>query len=154
MIKLIVVGKPKEGFFNDGIITFQKRLNKYKVRLEFLKGLEVPKHPNQYLNVKIKEWNLVRSRIGKRDIIFLWDQKGDLWDTDTLVRFVKEKVWKGQHVSMVIGGVLGFPDIAYEEADYVVSLSRFTFTHQMATLMVLEQLYRVYKIVNGERYAY
>jgi len=154
MIKLIVVGKPKEGFFNDGITTFQKRLNKYKVRLEFLKGLEVPKHPNQYLNVKIKEWNLVRSRIGKRDIVFLWDQKGDLWDTNTLVRFVKEKVWRGQHVSMVIGGVLGFPDIAYEEAGYVVSLSRFTFTHQMATLMVLEQLYRVYKIVNGERYAY
>jgi len=154
MIKLIIVGKPKEGFFNDGVRTFQKRLSKYKVRLEFLKGLEVPKHPSQYLSVKLKEWNMVKSRVGRRDIVFLWDQKGDLWDSDTLVRFIREKVWKGQHVSMVIGGVLGFPDIAYKEADYVVALSRFTFTHQMATLMVLEQLYRAYKIINGERYAY
>ncbi|NOZ91666.1 23S rRNA (pseudouridine(1915)-N(3))-methyltransferase RlmH [bacterium 3DAC] len=154
MVRLITVGKPKKGFVADGIKEFEKRLHPYSVKLEFIREGGIPRSPSLYEETKRKEWHTVVKKIRPAEKIFLWDSRGELWDTDRLVDFLKQNMTHSGKIAMVIGGPLGFPEEAYKEADYIVSLSRFTFTHQMAILMVLEQLYRAYKIISGQPYAY
>jgi len=154
MIRVIVVGKPKKGFFSEGVREFSTRLSPYKVKVEYIKESGIPRSPSLFEDVRQKEWNMVRRRIKSKEKIFLWDSRGELWNTDTMVSFLKEIRGSGSKIVMVIGGPLGFSQGAYRDADYIVSLSKFTFTHQMALLMVLEQLYRSFKIISGQPYAY
>ncbi len=154
MVRLIAIGKPKKGFVADGIKEFENRLRPYGVKIEFFREGGIPRSPSLYEEVKQKEWSSVKKVIKPSEHIFLWDSRGELWDTDRLVSFLKENMIHSGKITMIIGGPLGFSQNAYDEAEYVVSLSRFTFTHQMAVLMVLEQLYRAYKIISGQPYAY
>ena len=154
MLRIYVVGKPKKGFIKNGVDEFIKRLSPYKVEVNFIKESGIPRSPSLYDDVKEKEWIKLLKYKKSSEKLFLWDVRGELWSTDNLVSLFQRSINQGNKLFMVIGGPLGVPERAYRESDYVVSLSRFTFTHQMALLMVLEQVYRVFKIINGEPYAY
>ncbi len=154
MLRIFVVGKPKKGFVKSGVDEFLKRLSPYKIEVGFIKESGIPRSPSLYDDVKEKEWQKLLKHKKSSEKLFLWDVRGELWSTDDLVSLFQRSMNHGDKLFMVIGGPLGVPGRAYKESDYVVSLSRFTFTHQMALLMVLEQVYRVFKIINGEPYAY
>ena len=103
--------------------------------------------------VREREGERILKLPGKQDHVVAWDQRGRQIDSAALARFLEDLMNKGiSHLWMVIGGPLGISPKVIERADSLLSLSRMTFPHDLARLMVGEQLYRAFTILKGEPY--
>jgi 23S rRNA (pseudouridine1915-N3)-methyltransferase len=152
-ITFIQVDKTQEPYLNEGISIYTKRLKNY-CTLE-IKTISVPK------NVRLKteseqktaESLLILSEIKASDFLVILDEKGSQLNSIDFSKFIQQKQNSGiKRLVFLIGGPFGFDKKIYDRSDYKLGLSNMTFSHQMVRLFFLEQLYRAYTILGGEKY--
>lgn len=155
-ITLIAVGKMKEKPYRLMADEYLKRLSRYGKTEEIeLPDLPEPQNSSPAIEAQIKEkeGDAILARIKPSDYIIAMTIPGKQWDSPGLSRHMDELLNKGNsNLVFLIGGSLGLSDKVIARADEEMSMSKMTFPHQLARVMLLEQLYRAMKIRSGERY--
>ena len=147
-VRLILPGKIKFPFVKEGASFYQKRLNHY-----FPFGIEekkVPKGKDQA--VKEKEGEIMLKALGAGSYVIALDERGKSFDSLSFARFFQDLLEKEREIVFLIGGPFGLSEKALRTARLRLSLSNFTLGHEIALLVLLEQLYRAASIVSGEPY--
>ncbi|MDO4484414.1 MAG: 23S rRNA (pseudouridine(1915)-N(3))-methyltransferase RlmH [Clostridia bacterium] len=155
-ITIIAVGKMKEKPFRAMADEYLKRLSRFGKTEE----IELPDLPEPQMTsaaiekqIKDKEGEAILSRIKPSDYVIAMTIPGKQWDSPGLSRHMEDLMSAGRsNLVFVIGGSLGIADAVLKRADEEISMSKMTFPHQLARVMLLEQLYRAQKIRAGERY--
>lgn len=155
-IKILSAGKIKEKYLNDGIAEYAKRLSRY-VKLQFIQvpDEKTPDKASDALNTQIKNTEAERmmKHIREQDYVIALAIDGKQLDSVELSRKIGQLGVEGKSsVIFVIGGSLGLGDQILRRADYKLSFSRMTFPHQLMQLVLLEQIYRSFRILNNEPY--
>lgn len=153
MIKLIAIGKTKESYFNEAIAVYIKRLSFY-IKFEFLILPDIKNAANMSHDIlKVKEAELFLRSIKTDDTVILLDDKGKSFSSLEWSKHLEQKISSdSKDIVFIIGGAFGFDDSLYQRANEKLSLSKFTFSHQMVRLIFVEQLYRAFTIIKGEKY--
>jgi len=155
-IKVITVGKLKEKYLKAGINEYLKRLQAYtKVELIEVPDERIPERASLAEEEKVldKEGAKVLSRIKDKEYVILLDVQRKQMDSVSLASFIESKMVGGYStITFVIGGSLGHGKEVYKRADYRLSFSELTFPHQLMRLILMEQIYRCFKIINHEVY--
>lgn len=154
-ITILCVGKIKERFFRDAIEEYSKRLSRY-VSFEIVEVADekAPEtlSPKEAASVKDKEGERLISRLKDGFVVPLVIEGKELSSTD-LADFIKDRSVRGtSHITFVIGGSLGLSDSIIKKGDFKLSFSRMTFPHQLMRVILCEQIYRAYRIINNEPY--
>lgn len=139
-LRVLAIGKPKLRYAADGIAEFQKRLQRScPVELSYLKD-------------KDESRALLDKSAGSYRIAL--DERGERWTTDQLVKRVSALEQRGEvkTVTFLIGGADGHSEELRDHCDLILSLSPLTMQHELALVVLLEQLYRVFSIKRGEPY--
>ena len=155
-ITLIAVGKMKEKPYRQMADEYLKRLSRY-ARMEEIELPDLPEPANSSpaieVQIRDREGEAILSRIKPGDYVIAMTIPGKQWDSPGLSRPMDELMNHGQsNLVFLIGGSLGLSDRVLARADEEMSMSKMTFPHQLARVMLLEQLYRAMKIRAGERY--
>ncbi|MBO2516025.1 MAG: 23S rRNA (pseudouridine(1915)-N(3))-methyltransferase RlmH [Clostridiales bacterium] len=154
-IAILCVGKLKEKFWQDAAGEYVKRLQRY-VKLEVIEVPDLPEPANasdaDREQVKEKEGKALLSRIRPGDRVCALCIEGPQVESPELAKRMKADEQTGARRVYVIGGSLGLSDEVLKRADDRLSMSKMTFPHALARVMLLEQLYRGAKIGAGERY--
>ena len=152
-IKLLCVGKIKDNYLNQGISEYLKRLSGY-CSIEIVE-VKDEKIVNNTSDEKIKEIEGSRllEKINDKDYVILLDLKGKQLSSEEFACKVDSLINGGVgNFCFIIGGSLGVCEKVRNRANFLFSFSKLTFTHQMMRLMILEQIYRAFKINNNETY--
>lgn len=152
-VTLIQIDKTVEPYLNEGINNYIKRLKNY-ISLEII-TINVPKNVKNKTEKeqKTEEAKLIQKQVKPSDFVVILDEKGKLSDSVEFSRFIEQKNNQSvKHLVFIIGGPYGFDEWAYNRADFALSLSKMTFSHQMIRLFFVEQLYRAFTIIKGEKY--
>lgn len=155
-ITVLCVGKIKEKYFTLGIDEYAKRLSRY-CKLEII---EVPdeKTPdnaseNEELQIKAKEGDKLLRYIKDNAYVIALAIEGKMLTSEELSEKMEQLGINGDsNIVFVIGGSLGLDKRILDRADYKLSFSKMTFPHQMMRMVLLEQVYRGYRIMKGEPY--
>lgn len=155
-ITIACVGKIKEKYLTAGIEEFTRRLTPF-CRLEVIAiGEErMPDDPSlaQKQQVLEKETQRLLNIIPENSYVILLDVIGKQLSSPELAARLDELALSGKsHITFVVGGAFGYTDDLRRRADFALSFSRMTFTHQMIRLLLVEQIYRAFKISRGEKY--
>ena len=155
-ITCVVVGNIKEKYFTDAIKEYSKRLGRYcKLEIVELADEKTPDGASE------AEEQAIREKEGERILKTLKDDayvialaiEGKMLDSVELSRKIESLGISGtSHIAFVIGGSLGLAPAVMKRADYALSFSRMTFPHQLMRVVLLEQLYRSYRIMKNEPY--
>lgn len=155
-ITILCVGKVKEKFYRDAIDEFAKRLSRY-CKLEIVEVSD-EKTDEQASDTEIR---LVKEKEGERLLKNIKDDAyvitlcidGKQLDSEELSEKIEKLGIQGtSHIYFVIGGSLGLSDEVIKRADFKLSFSKMTFPHQLMRVILLEQVYRSYRIMNHEPY--
>ncbi len=155
-ISIVCVGKIKEKFYRDAIDEYAKRLSRY-CKLEIL---EVPdeKTPDnaseaEEAQIKKKESERILSKIKEDAYVITLEILGKKMDSPSFGQVLEKAGLSGKsHIQFVIGGSLGLHEEVSRRADLKISFSDMTFPHQLMRVILCEQIYRGYRIINGEPY--
>ena len=155
-IRILSVGKIKETYLNDGIAEYTKRLSRY-CRLSFVQVADekTPDKASEALNAQIKatEGQRLLKHIREQDYVIALAIDGKMLDSVKLSRLMEQLGVQGEStIDLVIGGSLGPSDEVLRRADFKLSFSPMTFPHQLMQLILLEQVYRGFRIMNHEPY--
>lgn len=155
-ITILCVGKVKEKFYRDAIDEFSKRLSKY-CKLEIVEVAD-EKTQEQSSDTEIR---IVKEKEGERLLKNIKDDAfvitlcidGKQLDSEELSEKIEKLGVQGtSHIYFVIGGSLGLADEVIKRADFKLSFSKMTFPHQLMRVILMEQIYRSYRIMNHEPY--
>ncbi|MBM7557570.1 23S rRNA (pseudouridine(1915)-N(3))-methyltransferase RlmH [Halanaerobacter jeridensis] len=155
-IRIVAVGKIKQNYAKEGISEFSKRLQRYC-------NLEVIEVDDERINNNLsqKEMDKIKKTEGERIISALdgraytivLDPNGKPMSSEGLAKSINNLQVQGySSIEFVIGGALGLHENVKKAADRLLTFSHLTFTHQMIRLILLEQIYRAFKIKNNEPY--
>lgn len=155
-ITLVTVGKIKERYFEDAVKEYQKRLSRY-CRLEILQVADekTPDGASEAVERQIKEKEGQRILDNIRDGAFVVALaiEGEMLSSEQLSEKIDKLGIRGvSHIVFVIGGSLGLSEAVMKRADCALSFSKMTFPHQLMRVVLLEQIYRSYRIIAGEPY--
>lgn len=151
-IKIVSVGSIKEKFLKDAISEYLKRLTRF-AKIEIIEVDETKIQNKSEEQVKKEEGESLLKRIGQDEFVFLLDLKGELISSEVLAQKINDLINKGiSPLTFVIGGTLGLSEEVRKRANIKLSISKMTFTHQMCRMIILEQIYRAFKIINNEEY--
>ncbi|WP_333646011.1 23S rRNA (pseudouridine(1915)-N(3))-methyltransferase RlmH [Lacrimispora sp.] len=155
-ITLAAVGKIKEKFYADAIAEYSKRLSRY-CKLEILQVADekTPDNASETVERQIKEKEGERLLASIKDgaYVVALAIEGEMLDSVKLSEKINALGVGGtSQIVFVIGGSLGLSDAVLKRADYKLSFSRMTFPHQLMRVILLEQIYRSYRIIYGEPY--
>lgn len=148
MIKIICIGKVKEKFFQEAIIEYKKRISKYT-------KLEIIELPDYHYDIKktIEEENKEIMKVfNKTDYNILLDISGNNIDSLDFAKRIDNIFSLNSNITFIIGGSYGVSDKLRELCNYRLSFSKMTFPHQLFRVILLEQIYRSFKINNHEEY--
>jgi 23S rRNA (pseudouridine1915-N3)-methyltransferase len=155
-INIVAVGRVKEEYISLGIADFTKRLLPYtKVNIVNINDEKIPtNHAEAEAKIiKEKEGERILGALPDNTYTIALDVKGKPMTSPGLAKSIHNLQLHGHSsISFIIGGALGLSQEVSEVADYSMSLSHMTFTHQMVRLILLEQVYRAFKIIRGEPY--
>lgn len=155
-IKIVAVGKIKENYLKDGISEYLLRLSAYaKTEIVEVPDSKVKDNPNEadILKVINEEGERILSKIKSGEYVINLDLNKKEFDSIEFSKFIESKLVEGgSSITFVIGGSYGLSQKVKERANYSISLSKMTFLHQMTRLILLEQIYRSFKILNNETY--
>ena len=154
-IKLICVGEIKENFLSDAIKEYLKRLSRYcKINvIEVKDEASSPKaSKKEEEQVLVNEGKRVIKQLKDQDYLVLIDLHGKEYDSLSLTANFQKIINQHSSIALVIGGSLGLSDELRSLSKERWCLSKLTFPHQLTRVIVLEQLYRVFKINNNEIY--
>lgn len=155
-ITLITVGKIKEKYFRDAIAEYQKRLSKY-CRLEIVEVADekTPDKASETEEAQIRQREAARILKAVRDNAYCiaLTIDGKKRDSVNLATHIEQLGLSGKsNLVFVIGGSLGLYDSVVQRADETLSFSELTFPHQLMRVILLEQIYRCFRIINNEPY--
>jgi 23S rRNA (pseudouridine1915-N3)-methyltransferase len=155
-INILCVGSVKENFLKEGILEYKKRISKFAT-LNFIevKEAKIESFENQSLIKKTldEEGEKLLKQLNKNDYVILVDLHGEeLVSEDFASKLNKIKENGNSTIDFIIGGTLGLSDNLKKIANYRICLSKMTFPHQLTRLILLEQIYRAFKILNNESY--
>lgn len=155
-ISIVCVGKIKEKYLKLGIGEFSKRLSKYcKLEVIELDDEKAPENlsDKEMLMIKDKEGKKILSKIKDNAHVIALAIDGKSLSSEELANTIDNLGVRGtSHIVFVIGGSLGLSDEVLIRANYKLSFSKMTFPHQLMRLILLEQIYRAYRINNSEPY--
>lgn len=151
-MKIIVVGQTKLPFLLEGQSFYLGRLRHY-TSVEWTEIRPVPmKKKASGQSIKDQEGISILRHINDRDYLIALDQRGKTYDSPGMASRMEEIFMEQARPVFLIGGVLGLSGDVLKRAQATLSLSPLTFTHEMARLFLLEQLYRAFTILRGEKY--
>ena len=142
MIKIICVGKIKEAFYRDAIAEYIKRLSKYH-KVEIVEVMDS--------NIK-NEKDLILKKIDKRDYIITMEIEGKQVSSVEFAGLIDKTLMNYGNITFIIGGSDGLDDEIKNLSNYKLSFSKITFPHQLFRVILLEQIYRAFKILHNESY--
>ena len=149
MIKIICVGKIKEKFYKEALEEYEKRLSKYtKLKIIEVEDINLE---NEML-IKKKEADLILKNIEKKDYIITLEIEGKELSSIELSKKIQEQEIINPNITFIIGGSYGLDNEIKQISNYKLSFSKLTFPHQLFRVILLEQIYRAYKIKNNESY--
>ena len=155
-ISLITVGKIKESYFRDAINEYQKRLSRYcKLEIIEVADEKTPDHASEVVENQIKEKEAERilKYIREDTYCIALAIEGKKTDSVSFARHLDKLGILGKsNICFVIGGSLGLHTSVLNRADEKLSFSDMTFPHQLMRVVLLEQIYRCYRIINNEPY--
>lgn len=149
MIKIICVGKIKEKYLRDAVSEYQKRISKY-TKLEIIELNDFSDKNTQI--VLNKEKQEIERYINKNDYIISLDIKGNMLSSEALSTKIDKIFITNSNITFIIGGSYGLHDDIKKMSNELLSFSYLTFPHQLFRVMLLEQIYRSFKIQNNESY--
>lgn len=155
-ISVVCVGKIKEKYLKLGIDEFSKRLSKYcKLEVIELDDEKAPENlsDKEMMIIKEKEGKKILSKVKDNSYVIALAIDGKNLSSEELAETIDNLGVRGtSHIVFIIGGSLGLSDDVLRRANYKLSFSKMTFPHQLMRLILLEQVYRAYRINNGEPY--
>ena len=142
MIKIICVGKVKEKYLRDAILDYEKRISKYhKICI-----IEV-----EDSNMKEEAERIIK-HIDNKDYVITLEIEGKNLSSIELADKIDKTFITNPNITFIIGGSDGLDSSIKAKSDYALSFSKFTFPHQLFRVILLEQIYRCFKIINNESY--
>lgn len=154
-IKIYCIGKIKEQYLKDGINEYVKRISPYSaIEIIEVADSKVKDNPNDsdISRAKIEEGERVL-KVLRNDYLIGLDLNKPEFTSEEFAQFMSKKfIEGGSNLSFVIGGSYGLSDALKARCNSSISLSKLTFLHQMTRLILLEQIYRAFKILNNETY--
>lgn len=155
-ITLITVGKIKEKYLKDAIAEYSKRLSKY-CKLEILEVADekTPDNASEIVeeSIRQKEGERILRLIKDDAYVITLEIGGKMLDSVELSQKIENLGIQGiSHIVFVIGGSIGLSKEACKRSNYALSFSKMTFPHQLMRVILLEQVYRSYRIMSGEPY--
>ncbi len=149
-ISLLRLGKLHLNFAQSGFDEYAKRLQHYVKFLDVLLVVNSKsKDPEQ---IKKAEADALLKKIQATDFVILLDERGKSLSSEKFASYLEQLQLKTSHLVFIIGGAYGFDQRIYERANAQLSISAFTFSHQLVPLIFGEQLYRAFTIIKGEPY--
>ena len=152
-IKIIALGKIKEKFLKDGINEFLKRLTPYaSVEIIELPAIEM-KDENLTAKILEQEKKKILSHIKPQSFVITMEIKGKMFSSEEFAKKIEDITNDGiSEIIFVIGSSCGISPTVSARANLKMSMSKMTFLHQFARLILIEQIYRAFKIIKGETY--
>jgi 23S rRNA (pseudouridine1915-N3)-methyltransferase len=151
-VELWVVGKTAFKYLDEGVALYEKRLKHY-TSFELVVLPDVKNPPLSTDALKTKEGELILNRLTKDDVLILLDENGKHQTSIEFSKFIENQQNNAtKRLVFQIGGAFGFSEAVYNRANFKLSLSKMTFSHQMIRLFFVEQLYRAFTIIRGEKY--
>ena len=155
-ISIVSVGKIKEKYIKLGIDEFSKRLSRYaKLEIIELNDEKAPENlsPRDMEIIKNTEGDAILSKIRPNSYTIALAIDGKNLSSESLAKKINDLSVSGNsHINFVIGGSLGLSDSVLKASDFKLSFSAMTFPHQLMRLILLEQIYRSFRINNSEPY--
>ena len=155
-VEIIAVGKVREKYIKLGIAEFKKRLQAYcTLALTDVRDEHAPDHLSEKELEKVKEieGERILQRIHDNAYVIALDVQGSQHSSEALAKKMEQISFQGKNnVTFIIGGSNGLSPAVLNRADEKLSFSKMTFPHQLMKLILLEQVYRAYKIQRGEPY--
>ena len=155
-ITIVCVGKVKEKYFTGAIDEYSKRLSRYcKLEIVEVPDEKTPDGASEAVNqqIKEKEGRRILDKIPEDAYVMVLAIEGKQPDSVELSQKIEKLGVRGEsHIVFVIGGSLGLSNEVMKRANEAISFSRMTFPHQLMRVILLEQVYRAYRIMNNEPY--
>lgn len=151
-LKLILTGKTKAGYLQEGVEEYLKRIRRYApLTVETIPDLRLSGKMSTG-EVKKQEGQQILQRIGPADFVILLDERGKRFTSVAFAQYLEGLEGRTGQTVFITGGAYGFSEEVVARGDQKISLSDMTFSHQMVRLIFSEQLYRAYTILKGEPY--
>ena len=155
-IKIITVGKLKEKYLVQGIAEYTKRLSKYaKIDLIEVPDEKAPENLSQaeMIQVKEKEGERILAKIKDQEFVFVLAINGNQPSSEDFAKQIDNLGIQGKsQLTFVIGGSLGLSENVMKRSNEQISFGKMTYPHQLMKLILVEQIYRAYRIIKGEPY--
>ncbi len=149
MIKIIAIGNIKEKYLKDAIAEYQKRLQKYTS----LEIIELKDESFDDIDKTLnKEAEKIKKHISEKDYIITLEIEGKQLDSIDFSKKLENIQLETSNITFIIGGSYGLSTEIKEMSNYHLSISKMTFPHQLFRVILLEQIYRAFKIKNNESY--
>jgi 23S rRNA (pseudouridine1915-N3)-methyltransferase len=152
---LLCVGKTRERFIQEGIKKYLRYLKPYiDIEIKELKEEKIQDLKDAPF-IRKREADRILKAAPVRGFLAALDERGHEFTSHEFAQFMQDNLDGGvREMAFVIGGALGLDESITERANRVIALSRWTITHEMAKLVLLEQLYRAFTIIKGKKYHY
>lgn len=155
-ITILTVGKIKEKYLRDAIAEYSKRLSKYcKLEIIEVADEKTPDNASETVetNIRDKEAERLMRYIRDDDYVITLEINGTMLDSVAFSKHLETLGIQGKsHICFVIGGSIGLGDAILKRSDYGLSFSKMTFPHQLMRVILLEQIYRSYRIMTHQPY--
>ncbi len=155
-LTVVAVGKLKEKYLKEGISEYSKRLSRFcELQVIEVDDEQAPENlsESQEIQVKRREAERIMKKVKDGSALIVLDLKGKKLNSEGFADKLNSFFISGKsHITFVIGGSLGLDEKLVEKADFRLCLSDMTFPHQLARLILFEQVFRVFKILNNETY--
>lgn len=155
-VRIICIGKLKEKYWTEAVAEYTKRISGYSnIEIVELKESKLRANPSpaDEAAVLVREGETILGKIKDNDYVIAMEVEGKQLDSVELSKKLQSTFdTNSSTIDFIIGGSLGLSDEVKRRADYGLSFSKLTFPHQMVRVMLVEQIYRAFKISNGETY--
>ena len=155
-ITIVTVGKIKEKYLKDAIAEYSKRLSKYcKLEIIEVADEKTPENASEVVEeqIRAKEGERILKHIKDEAYVITLEINGKMLSSEDLAEKIDTLGVKGtSHIIFVIGGSIGLGKEVLQKSNFALSFSKMTFPHQLMRVILLEQVYRSYRIINGEPY--
>ena len=155
-ISVITVGKIKEKYLRDAVAEYSKRLSRYcKLEIAEVADEKTTERASEAMEaaIRCKEGERIEKYLKEDAYVIALAIDGNMLSSENLAEKLERLGVEGKsHIMFVIGGSIGLSEQILKRADYKLSFSKMTFPHQLMRVILLEQIYRSYRIINGEPY--
>lgn len=150
-VRLIVPGKIT-GFIKEGVEHYRKLLRRF-ANVEIITIAQDRNIKKIDIIIK-KEAEKIKKYLREKAFLILLDVRGRELDSEDFSKLLEEILEMGKNLDIVIGGPFGVDDSIRRKANFLLSISKMTFTHELCVILIMEQLFRAFKILKGETYHY